>query len=114
MALGEEYKEPETEVKDLVLEKLGKSIDALVKAQEISRTLAKSLNLPSSSDLTKAMSAIPKGQENNGEFDYTHVLNPEHKAAGYSLKVQPVGEYEGKTHLEAHLFHGSNPDPIGT
>lgn len=97
----------EDDIKTAVLERLGKSIDALAKAHEISRTLAKNLEEPE--DITKAISLIPKGAESPEGHDYTHVLSPEHQKAGYSLKVVQTGHHTTGTpdpKLESQLFHG--------
>lgn len=113
VSLGEDEQNIDTDLRDLVLVRLGKSIDTLAKAQEVTRTLERRLHVPTV-DLTKAIAAIPKGTETTDGHDYSHVLKPEHKQAGYSVKVQPTGTHNGKQHLEANVYHGNHPDPIGT
>lgn len=115
VSIGEDSSEIEGDVRDLVLVRLGKSIDALAKAHEIGRTLASRLNVPEE-DLTKAISGIPKGvmtdagipgSGGSGEtHDYTHVLTPQHKQAGYQIKVVNYGKaQDGSTKLSAELRH---------
>jgi hypothetical protein len=109
VAIGEDTIKTDRIEDDLMLVKLGKSIDALAKAQEISRTLQNRLNEESLDDLTKAISMIPKGNEIDADtFDYSHVLKPEHKNAGYSLKVVNTGESADSKYdkLESQLHHG--------
>lgn len=103
VSINDEVQEIDSKLRDQVLVHLGKSIDALAKAQEIGRTLSK--RLEESEDLTKAISMIPKGTVGAEGHDYSHVLKPEHRAAGYSLRVTNEGEYNGANKLESQLHH---------
>lgn len=110
VSIDEDLEVIDESVKDLVLVKLGKSIDTLIKAQELARTL--DFRDKEAEDLTKAISSIPRGQSTGEGYDYSHVLSPEHRKAGYSLHVVPVGENEhNEAKLESQLFHG--PKQVG-
>lgn len=103
VSIGEGQHEIDLDIKTTVLERLGKGIDALAKAQEVSRTLQKNLE---EEELTKAISAIPRGPNVGDGFDYTHALKPEQKSAGYGLQVTPGFDASlGEPKLTAHLLH---------
>lgn len=109
--LGGNLDTVDSSIKDKVLERLGRSIDILTKSQELSKTIP-------IIDLTKAISAIPKGKQvespetYENHFDYSHVLSPEHKAKGYSLKLIQEKPENGPTRLEARVHH--HGDPVGS
>jgi hypothetical protein len=110
VSVNDEAPEIDSDLRDLVLVRLGKSIDALAKAHEISRTLAKSLE---SEDLTKMISMIPKGAAGAEGHDYSHVLKPEHQQAGYSMRVVNHGKaLDGSDKLETELHH--NGQQVGS
>lgn len=53
-----------------------------------------------------AIASIPRGvKQDSLHYDYNHVLTPEQKAAGYSLRVE---EDPGDS-IEAHVIHGGRP-----
>lgn len=95
VALGLEKTRIDTRTRDVTLQRLGKSIDVLVKARGASSRLEKS------TALLKAISLISPGAETRERpfvkdknfgpeykaHNYSHVLSPEHRDAGYQLHV---------------------------
>lgn len=108
VALGETAVIPDESVKNLVLFKLGTSIDSLAKAQEITKAVKKS-NVRVT-NISKSIGSISPGTPlKDGGFSYDHVLQPEHLKQNYSVKVTPVDNNK----FEATLHQHGNPDPIG-
>lgn len=96
VALGIDETGVTDQTRDATLQRLGKSIDTLVKSR---------MSVPESQTLLKAISAIPPGPEvrevrqrrdafghepaaTTRVHNYDHVLSPEHKQAGYQMHVQ--------------------------
>ena len=101
VALGLDADQFDPDVRDLDLVRLGKSIDLLVKAH------CASMQVEENEALEKAISAIPPGPEmkqgGTRAFDYSHVLTPLHRKAGYSINV--THNPDSGT-VQAHLRHG--------
>jgi len=85
VALGVDQAKVSDKVRAATLQKLGKSIDTLVKAR-----------IYEEQTLKKAISAIPPGKEmqapvgvdaKSKHLDYSHVLSPGQRRAGYGLSV---------------------------
>ena len=108
VALGIHGQKMDPALKSYDLSKLGKSIDLLVNARLIARSLA------NGDMVQKAISDIAAGkmtfQSPKGDktYDYSHVLPPEHRAAGYSMSIMH-SRYDG---LMAQLHH--NKEHVGT
>lgn len=101
VALGADHERIPANLKHMDLVSLGKNIDTLVKARIAIAELRKMRVEP----LEKAISAIKLGTPApSGKFDYSHVLQPAHKKAGYSVHVSHNPESGTMT---AHLRHGA-------
>lgn len=99
VALGVDGQKLDPMLKGQDLSKLGKTIDLLVNAKLIAKSLAEE-------PVEKAISSLAPGQQigHNGKnpvFNYDHLLSPAHRLAGYSLRIEqkPDG-------MQSQLHHG--------
>ena len=100
VALGVDQAKVEDSVRSATLAKLGKSIDTLVKAR-----------IAHEYQLKKAIGAIPPGKEmtapigaaaGSKHMDYSHVLSPGQRQAGYGLSVE---HHPDSGTVLAHVSH---------
>ena len=117
VALGSDHEGIPPALRDLDIQRLGKNIDTLAKARVAIAELKRQRTSPE--ELFKAIAEIPAGAQvgTGGQppnspgpghihatrFDYSHVLSPAHKKAGYSLHVSHNPVYGTMT---GHLKHG--------
>lgn len=109
VSLDEKPTEVDEHLKDLILTKLGKSIDTLAKAQEVARNLQ---NYNINEDLMKTMAQIPPGKRITGgnvsnSWDYSHLVPPQFQK-DLSIKLlhfpeNPNKEFSGS--MEVYLHH---------
>lgn len=108
VALGADHERVSPGLRDLDIERLGKSIDLLAKARITVAELKKSRLEP----LAKAIADIAPGKVVSEAgprklFDYSHVLTPQHQKAGYRLHLTQSGIDSAK--LVGQVFHGKTP-----
>jgi hypothetical protein len=107
VALGADHERVSPGLRDLEIQRLGKNIDTLVKARIAVAELRK-MRIEGNS-LRKAIGAIQPGKDMlNGTHDYSHVLAPEHRAAGYQLHVSPVMVGQHPAGVRTNLMHQGN------
>jgi GNAT superfamily N-acetyltransferase len=108
VALGADC-ELDSEIRDLDIKRLGKSIDLLTKAQVVKDAQEEDLKKAISS--IKVGRALP-GRQGGRQFDYNHVLAPQHRQDGYSLTVgaNTIHDEEADDGLyKARLYHQNKP-----
>lgn len=103
VALGVDDTGITTQTRDATLQRLGKSIDALVKSQVVGAALEKR-------KLQKTVPPGPEIRQKTGQsvrvHNYDHVLSPEHKQAGYQIHVHHTPKLGA---MQASLTHR---DPV--
>ena len=103
VAVGADQESLSPSLRDLDIQRLGKSLDTLVKARAVVAELRKMRT--SEEQLAKTIADTKVGVPVEGKsntWDYSHLLSPQHTKAGYKLHV---GEPDTEL-LHAKLRHG--------
>jgi hypothetical protein len=106
VALGADHERLNPGLREIDVQRLGKNIDTLAKARVAVRELRKMKTQPLEKAIAQIQPGKPLTQSGPMTYDYSHVLSPEHRQAGYGIHVR---HNQATNTVAATLRHGERP-----